>query len=222
MPLDFPANPTNGQTYDNYLYDSSITAWRNVNSETGVVALNGMGLRTVVPTSVVVGSGSATTNANGVVTFTGASSVSLNGVFTSTYKNYRVLYRYYQATGTYVNMTMRVRASGTDLSTTSYAYAGFGSYSSGLSNVYTGGAGGPLVVESYATVESSAQMEFTNPQVSGIVTTFQTAANGHNGGGNDARFLYGVVQNTNSYDGLSCILSAGTGDGTIQVYGYTN
>lgn len=29
MPLDFPSSPTNGQTYENFIYDSSITAWRN-------------------------------------------------------------------------------------------------------------------------------------------------------------------------------------------------
>ena len=28
MPLDFPSNPTNGQIYDNYYWDSSTSAWR--------------------------------------------------------------------------------------------------------------------------------------------------------------------------------------------------
>lgn len=32
MPLDFPSNPTNGQTYENFVYDTSITAWRNQGS----------------------------------------------------------------------------------------------------------------------------------------------------------------------------------------------
>lgn len=35
MALDFPASPTNGQVYDQYVYDSSITAWR---SKGGAVA----------------------------------------------------------------------------------------------------------------------------------------------------------------------------------------
>jgi hypothetical protein len=36
MALDFPLNPTNGQAYENYYYDSSITAWRSAGSKTGV------------------------------------------------------------------------------------------------------------------------------------------------------------------------------------------
>jgi hypothetical protein len=33
MALDFPTNPTNGQVYDTFYYDSSITAWRNLGSK---------------------------------------------------------------------------------------------------------------------------------------------------------------------------------------------
>jgi hypothetical protein len=36
MALDFPSNPTNGQVYDNYYYDSSITAWRSSGSKNGL------------------------------------------------------------------------------------------------------------------------------------------------------------------------------------------
>jgi hypothetical protein len=36
MALDFPSNPTNGQAFENYYYDSSITAWRSAGSKTGV------------------------------------------------------------------------------------------------------------------------------------------------------------------------------------------
>ena len=33
MALDFPTNPTNGQVFGNFYYDSSITAWRNLGSK---------------------------------------------------------------------------------------------------------------------------------------------------------------------------------------------
>jgi hypothetical protein len=29
MPLDFPSNPTNGQIYGNYYYDTSVASWRS-------------------------------------------------------------------------------------------------------------------------------------------------------------------------------------------------
>jgi len=123
MPIDFPANPTNGQVYSNWIYDSSIGAWRNVNTDTGVAALNTMGLRNVAPTSVSVGSGSATTNANGTVSFSGATSVSLNGVFNSTYTNYRLMLNFSAFTANH-NMGLRFRTSGVDASGANYFYAG--------------------------------------------------------------------------------------------------
>jgi hypothetical protein len=50
------------------------------------------GLVSIVPTSVAVGSGSASVGANGAVTIGSAvSSVTINGVFSSTYDNYKIL-----------------------------------------------------------------------------------------------------------------------------------
>ena len=36
MPLDFPANPSNGQIYDDYYYDSASTSWRALGSNNGL------------------------------------------------------------------------------------------------------------------------------------------------------------------------------------------
>lgn len=51
MPLDFPSNPTNGQTFNNFVYDSSITAWRAQGSTnnvgTQIAALNTASPKTV-------------------------------------------------------------------------------------------------------------------------------------------------------------------------------
>jgi hypothetical protein len=77
------------------------------------------GLVQIVPSSVAVGSGSGSANANGRVTFTGASSVSLNDVFTSTYNNYKILIRATSATSL-VALSMRLRVSGTDNSSSNY------------------------------------------------------------------------------------------------------
>jgi hypothetical protein len=37
MPLDFPSNPTNGQTYDNYYYDATVGAWNSFSSTTNTL-----------------------------------------------------------------------------------------------------------------------------------------------------------------------------------------
>lgn len=73
----------------------------------------------VIPTSVAVGSGSASVAAEGTVTFTGASTVSLNGVFDGTGGDmYDV---YFQLKGTSANnVYLRLRSGGTDLAGTSY------------------------------------------------------------------------------------------------------
>jgi hypothetical protein len=36
MPLNFPANPTNGQIYDQYIYSSASQSWRVYGSDTGI------------------------------------------------------------------------------------------------------------------------------------------------------------------------------------------
>lgn len=54
MALDFPSNPTNGQVFNQYVYNSTIGAWKNYNDNTAV-------------TSALLGKA----NINGGNTFTG-------------------------------------------------------------------------------------------------------------------------------------------------------
>ena len=77
------------------------------------------GLNQIIPTSVAVGSGTATVGTNGMITCTTVGgSLSVNGCFTSTYTNYLVqidaIY-----TASYSFQDIRLRASGTDNSTAS-------------------------------------------------------------------------------------------------------
>jgi hypothetical protein len=48
------------------------------------------GLKKVIPTSVVVGSGTGSVSSSGTVNFSGSSSVSIVGVFNATYTQYRI------------------------------------------------------------------------------------------------------------------------------------
>lgn len=81
------------------------------------MGLNGIDI--ITPTSVAkTGTSSvATINSGGSVTFTTCETLSLNGVFSSTYDNYIVEIRYTSSAA--VNLNARLRASGTDNSTTS-------------------------------------------------------------------------------------------------------
>lgn len=83
----------------------------------GAAAVHALGQ---VPSSVVVGSGSATVADDGTVTFTGASSVSLNNVFDATGADLYEVYIRYTATGTN-GAGFRLRSSGgSDSATNNY------------------------------------------------------------------------------------------------------
>lgn len=224
MPIDFPSNPTNGQVYSNWIYDSSITAWRNVNTDTGIGTLNAMGLKNVVPTSVVVGSGSATTNANGTVTFSGATTVSLNGVFTSTYKNYKVLLKTSPSAASYGGaIYLKLRTTGTDYSLNYYfggTYVSQGTMNT--QNVSGAQLNIGLLPDNATDDRLSSSIEIFSPYES-KATGYNVTAGSVFAGNNYNYNLNGTNISTNIFDGLT-IIPGGSGNitGTIQVYGYTN
>ena len=86
------------------------------------------GLNQIIPSSVSVGSGSASVGANGKITLTGVgTNISINGVFSSTYTNYHIVYDLISASS-HTALNMRLRASGTDnTSATSYKTGGLDS-----------------------------------------------------------------------------------------------
>ena len=225
MALDFPSSPTNGQSYAGYVYDSSLPGWRNINSDYGVQSLTTMGLKNVVPTSVVVGSGSATVNSNGFVTFTGASSVSLNGIFSSTYTNYTLNFSITSSSVADATVWGRLRSAGTDSSTAYYegGVMQVGSTLTGINNLNItqwdmgkthSGATDP-------TAHSSFEGKIFQPYLA-RPTTFYTHSVSWNNTAIVSYNFSGFNTALTSYDSMSFIPSSGTLGGTIQIYGYTN
>lgn len=175
------------------------------------------GMKMVVPTSVAVGSGSGSVDTNGAVTFSGASSVSLNGCFTSAYQNYRIVINAKHASD--ADLTFRVRASGTDLSSSNSYYQG--RYYVGETSSLAAGSGNASLQTSWdlnriGTWAGSMVMDIANPQTSDV-TTASTISSG-------AYFQVlgqSLNNNTISYDGFT-VISGGSATGTIRVYGYKN
>lgn len=222
MAIDFPANPTNGQVYANYIYDSSITAWRNVNTDTGIGTLNAMGLKNVVPTSIAVGSGSATVNANGTVTFTGASSISLNGCFSSAYTNYRVILAA-SASAHGSGVFFRARKSGVDTSNQVYFFGGSSGNVGGVVNGWSSGSSGTFAHQIGVTsIEATtSSVDVCRPYTINERTTISALSFGFSSTYMSINTT-GMVYDLYSYDGLTIYLSAGTFGGTLTVYGYNN
>lgn len=223
--LDFPANPTNGQTYDNYQYDSSVGVWRSAGTKAGltprVSALEAYpsGLVPIVPTSVTVGSGSASVSAAGILTVSGASSVSLNGTFSGTFSRYKiVLDGYLSAVGWFQT---RLRASGTDNTTTNYANTVRRFLNSTSSSQDNSGVNASyLAVFGVDSGANTITLEVQNPYAS-VRTNWVGESMTINAGTYERNAIGGVFNATTSFDGISFI-PGNNFTGTVQVYGFRN
>lgn len=127
-----------------YLADSNVvqaydgSAWNSLAYATAVPTLAQTGLRTVIPTSVTVGSGSGSIDTTtGVVTFSGANNLFIDGAFTSAYRNYRVVGSGITAS-TAAQIDAQFRAGGTTKSGNYYFTAAAYQLASGSSGIYTG------------------------------------------------------------------------------------
>ena len=194
----------------------------SLNSNLSFAAQSG-GLVSVVPTSVAVGSGSATTSANGQVSFTGVSSVSLNGVFSANYDNYLYVLNT-SAISTDLSINMRYRVSGTDASGANYtAVDALNATSSTWGVSTTAGA---------TSIPIGQSLESTDPYLFGVTgniynpfvaapTTYMSNAPTYISAAIYRMYLTAAWHSlSTSYTGVSFITSTGTMTGTVSVYGY--
>ena len=196
-----------------YLSDSNIVQYYS-GASWATVGPTSTGLVPVVPTSVDVGSGTRSFDATtGTVTFSAASSVSLNGIFTATYANYMIVNTVLCATGG-VYGTFRMRAAGTDVSTSTYKYgqsylnataAGFEVGSASATNMQIttlGTSSGQIIIyinSPFLAVETGL---FANAQGN---TTFTAA--------------FGQQTGSTSFDGFTFGSASSTITGKLTVFG---
>ena len=171
---------------------------------------------TIVTPSSVTSSGGTVTQTDGKVNVAAASSVSLNGVFTSTYQNYMVLIDRLLISASYIDVNMRLRASGTDTTSSTY-YSGsiFGTYDGTVG----GGAGNGVAFFNLGSALTTAQQQRTLQVFSPQTATITTYTNV--GVSRDAMFNSGGYQSgSTSFDGLTIYSASGNYSGNITVYGY--
>ena len=234
MPLDFPSSPVDGQTYDNFYWDASTGVWRNNGSKNALssrlTTLEAVpaGLVSVVPTSVSVGSGSATVSPTGLVTFSGVNQLTLNNVFTSAYRKYRVILNpiAVNTTGVY-DWFARFCVSGTSNNTTNYFWGGYSatqttvSPTNGYSNTFLNiGAIHPGSSDAWM---SSSTIEVYSPMDSNVGTVGTIDSFGWDGPPLRKQ-NFGYVQNQKlAFDGITFWVGGNPNtSGYIQVYGYRN
>jgi hypothetical protein len=194
----------------------------NILSSSGNVALDSeLGLSLITPTSIAATGGSGSISATGAVSFTSASAISFNGCFTSTYQNYSIIVNYDSASATGYQL-FRLRANGTDNSTSNY-------YSSGLYNVSSlATPSGEIFSGTGATIkymESTANDSFTKIDISNPQLTKKTVYSSINVRYSSVSVNYtnmGAFNGTTPFDGITFYPSSGTITGTIKIYGYRN
>ena len=181
-----------------------------------------MGLTPAVPTSVTVGSGTASVSATGLVTFSGVSSVSLNGVFTSTYKNYRMVATDLNSAAGNASFCLRLRSGTTDNAGSSY-YQYWNMKR--LNGAVQDNSGGPNTY--YATVGFDANTAYSWSWTGDIVSPFATRNTTVTGlgFGADATSTYNVTSTVlhtvaSSFNGITFFPTSSTLSGTVQIYGY--
>ena len=209
-----PASPADGLVISETDTDSlkvyNGTSWISVG-----------GLIPIVPTSVAVGSGSATTSANGLVTFTGASSISLNGVFSATYNNYCFKFST-SAISTTNNILFRLRSAGSDTSTSTYLQSSLISSDNTASASYETATSLELMFSTRsANADTMVNVELQNPFLA-VFTNYQTRSWHIANSQAWLQYLKGGYQSgATSFDGMSIVCSTGNITGRVSVYGYT-
>lgn len=190
----------------------------------GLTGVQPGGLAKVIPSSVAVGSGSGSVDSNGTVTFSGATSVSLNGCFSSTYNNYRIVYNFSSFAGTAGNFHLRMRASGTDNTSSNYKYSALNSNNvapwwDGI--VSTGTTS--IILHRYTRADGiDGTIDMFNPFATAYTTLNGNAIN-PNYNNADGSTTVASTTVTTSYDGFTLYPATSQNmAGTIRVYGYTN
>ena len=147
-------------------------------------------------------------------TFSAVSSVSLDNVFTRDYENYRIILSFSAGSA---NMTMRLRASGTD-SSASYILRGFNVSDTSNSNAIANDA----AQWDLATLSDASCVTFDllKPQIVEKTTLTGFSVGSFSLASTSGHYFVGAHYVDGSYDGLTFFGTSITG--TIRVYGYKN
>jgi hypothetical protein len=154
--------------------------------------------------------------------FSAVATQSLDNVFTSTYKNYRILVNIDSLSGSNAQLTMRLRASGTDVSTNYRSSRIFLSAASTVS-----GGQDPLGTDEFVlsganttgngTITSAIDLFY--PQET-KVTGYQNMSQNYNVTFSQLQINMGQLNNSLSYDGFTLRIDSGNITGSVYVFGY--
>jgi hypothetical protein len=201
-----------------YLKDTNEVLTYSGSAWVAVGGGGGGGLTLIVPSSTANSGGTVSTTA-GVVTASGVSSVSLNGVFSSTYVNYMIQYNELNTSSTGTQSYMRLRASGTDNTSSTYSCGSTRvPFSTGSPSGYSDSNAAFWTFNVNTGTTKVGSPIFMNSPFVAVATTFSTTFAGHDNGG----YMAGYHSTASSFDGFTIYPSTGTLSGIFRVYGISN
>jgi len=172
---------------------------------------------TLVTATSTANTGGTVTSSGGRVTVAGSSSVSLNGVFTSTSHNYLILIDTLEAAAVGPNnINLRLRAAGTDTTSSTY-YVGqiFGTYSGTTGGSANNGVAQFPIVGLKTLKQQMAKIEVFSPQAA-TITTIHSIGVANDAQSNFAGYQDGATQ----YDGFTLFMATSNFSGNITVFAY--
>jgi hypothetical protein len=186
---------------------------------TGLAASRLRPTQGVIPSSVAVGSGSATVDSDGLITFTGVSSLSLNDVFDGLGGDAYEVYVNADSGSGGTAAHLRLRSGGTDLATNSYRRTAVYSKGSGVTqftanssvsfcmlSASPGAAGGQIsgrtLLSGPGKTQATTATHQSTAQASSLLWIWNEAA---------------VTLNTIAYDGLTLMGDPDNLTGTMKV-----
>lgn len=179
-------------------------------------AVNVAALWQVIPTSVA-GTG-VSVNAAGLVSFSSSPTVTVNGCFTSAYRRYRLVVDITTAANI---VGMRLRASGSDDSTSNYdrqTLQGTVATAS-AANAVGQTSWGNLAILSASHTEGSAEFVLYNPQRAARTRLTGTVYSSDATTATAAATIGARHRATTQFDGFTLIPGSGNITGTLKVYG---
>lgn len=182
---------------------------------------NAIGVVPVVPSSVTVGSGTASIDANGSVTFSGCNYFDIVGAFSSSYANYKILFERVNAAGLdYVLQYVLVNngtANGANF-TNQRVYA----QSTGVGGSRsTGNSYGTLGYITDATC--SSQMMLYRPALTYYTTSQTTTSYVRLESGayiSNQELWHSTLADTSSYNTIRFYSPSGNISGKVKIYGF--
>jgi hypothetical protein len=155
--------------------------------------------------------------------FTTSAAVNVDSVFTSTYTNYLVHFSLASSATNDIGYYARLRASGTDTSSSNYFYGLTGATQAAGAVTGGGATQTSFNLGDIGSVFHLSQLTFGSPQVAARTTLYassiEAATNGTSNRG--IQTFGGFLDVATQYDGFTLYPSSGTITGSYIVYGYS-